>query len=86
IADCTRSLQLNSNRTHPYFSRGIAYRKLGKHQLALKDFDEAIRMHPQYGEAFYERSQVYRAMGDLSRAQSDMEMAFKYGYAAPEAM
>ncbi len=72
--------------THPYFSRGVAYGKLGKYKLALLDFDEAIIRLPRYGEAYFERSAIYKAIGKLELSRSDLKSAKEFGCEAPEAM
>lgn len=85
IADCTRSLQLRE-RAHPHLSRGIAYARLGKYKSAIKDFNEAIRQVHDYGEAYYERSLVYKALKMKTMAASDFKFAKSFGYQSPEAM
>jgi tetratricopeptide (TPR) repeat protein len=80
IADCTQSLKLDSERTHPRYSRGISYGKLKQYVLAIKDLSEAIEMYPEYGAAYFQRAQIYKAMGKPDDADRDMQLAIKYKY------
>ena len=80
IADCTQSLKLNCGRTHLRYSRGISYGKLKQYDLAIKDLSEAIDMYPEYGAAYFQRAQIYKAMGKQDDADRDMQSAIKYKY------
>jgi tetratricopeptide (TPR) repeat protein len=47
---------------------------------ALKDYNEAIRLSPEYGEAFYNRSITLGAMGDHKHAGEDLDEALRLGF------
>ena len=55
VADATQAMKLCLREPAPYFARGFAYRKQGDPVKALADLDEAIRLKPQFGEAYRER-------------------------------
>ncbi|PZC47008.1 MAG: Tetratricopeptide (TPR) repeat [Chloroflexi bacterium] len=55
--------------------RGLAYSGLGLYDLALTDFDEAIRLNPTLAEAYSGRSAVYNAIGKSIEADLDIAMA-----------
>lgn len=80
ITDCTQSLNLLPQRSHPHFSRGISYGKLKQYDLAIKDLTEAIDLQPGYGEAYYERSKVFKAMGKPDLERKDLDLAAKNAY------
>ncbi len=40
-------------------NRGIAYRNQGKYDRAIADFDEAIKLKPDYAVAMYNRGTAY---------------------------
>lgn len=58
-------------------NRGIAYDLLKKYPLALRDYDEAIRLDPTYHHAYYNRALVYVKIGNRPAAIADFSMAVK---------
>jgi hypothetical protein len=52
----------------------------------LQDFDEAIKQAPNYGEAYFERSLIYKSLGKKTLWASDLEKAEAFGHKSPEAM
>ena len=36
-----------------YFERGVVYQLMGNHELAIKDFEQALEIEPKYAEAYY---------------------------------
>lgn len=63
--------------------RGLAYSDLGQYDLALLDFDEAIRLDPKLAEAYSGRSVVYRAIGKSLEADEDTAKAEELQTASP---
>jgi curved DNA-binding protein CbpA len=58
-----------------YRQRGsLAYRS-GDLPLALIDFDLAIQLDPNFSDAYIDRAIVFRRMGDLKRAFTDVAQA-----------
>jgi tetratricopeptide (TPR) repeat protein len=69
----------------PYNSRGVAYTFTGEFNLAIRDFDQAIRLKPEFAIAFFNRGRVYDQMNDMTaRAIQDYDRAIqlKPDYAA----
>jgi tetratricopeptide (TPR) repeat protein len=58
-----------------YNNRGVAHRLKANYDLAIKDFNEAIRLEPKYANAFNNRGVAYRNIGDLDRAVADYDQA-----------
>lgn len=58
-----------------YNNRGVAYRVKSNYAAAIDDFNEAIRLVPNYANAFNNRGVAYRNMGDLDRAIADYDQA-----------
>ena len=51
IYHCNEATRLNPDYIITYINKGFIYTKLGQYQLAIKNFDEAIRRKPDYVEA-----------------------------------
>lgn len=60
-----------------YNSRGIIYYDNKNNDLALKDFNKAIEINPQYLGAYNNRGLVYRSTGDNTKAIKDFNKAIK---------
>ncbi len=65
-----------------YGNRGSYYQKAGKIDVALVDFNEALRLKPDHPETLINRSDVYRVKGqyDLSIEDCNKALAAKPGY------
>ena len=61
-----------------YFNSGIAYYELGKHQQAIKDFNQAIRLDPKFAEAYNNRGIAYgKGKGQYGQAIADYTKAIE---------
>src|SRR6202022_4636422 len=60
-----------------YNNRGVAYRVKANYAEAIDDFNEAIRLVPDFANAFNNRGVAYRNMGDLDRAVADYDQAIR---------
>jgi tetratricopeptide (TPR) repeat protein len=60
--------------------RDLAYGYLGQHERAIQDYDEVIRLDPQWAFAYYERSIAYQAIGMSEEAERDFAKAKELGY------
>ena len=52
-------------------SRGTAYWIKGQLDRAIADYTQAIRLDPEYAEAYHNRGQAYAARGDAPQAEAD---------------
>ena len=52
IEEFTMAIDLNLNKAEFYYSRGSAYSSVGSHKNAVKDYSEAIRLDPEWAEAY----------------------------------
>jgi len=50
-----------------HINRGAAYDDLGQYNLAIEDYNEAMRLKPDYAEAYYNRGCVYAKLGQYQR-------------------
>jgi len=60
-----------------YVERGIANRKSGRLRPAIEDYDQAIRLKPDYAIAFFDRGNVYRDLGQAQDAIRDYSEAIR---------
>ena len=61
-----------------YNNRGIDYRKEGKLDLAIKDFDKAIELNPEFAEAYNNLGNAYDDKGDFDKAIVNFNTAIKF--------
>ncbi|MBR0780837.1 tetratricopeptide repeat protein [Bradyrhizobium iriomotense] len=59
------------------FNRASAYSKKGAFELAVADYSELIRLHPQNVYAHYNRAYSYYQLGELDRAIADYGEAIR---------
>ena len=57
----------------PYYNRASVYFNTGKYAAAIADYDEALRLHPQFAPAYLSRGWTYYQMGDVPTAIADYE-------------
>ena len=78
IAGCTRVIQSGRENQRDlasaYFNRGLAYGHKGDFDRAIRDFDQAIKINPNYVEALYCRGLTYSL---CDRAIQDYDEAIK---------
>lgn len=53
-------------------------KQLGSQAEALKEFEQELALDPTNGSAAYEAGEIYRKMGDLSKAQGLLDDALKH--------
>jgi tetratricopeptide (TPR) repeat protein len=79
IDGCTAVIQ--SGREPPeklaiaFDNRGVAYKHKGQYDLALQDYEQAIRLNPKNANAYNNRGIVYRIKGEYARAIADYDEA-----------
>ena len=60
-----------------YDIRGSAYDDRGQFDRAIADYDQAIKLNPQYARAFLMRSRTYEALGLTDQSKKDREEALR---------
>jgi tetratricopeptide (TPR) repeat protein len=71
IIEVNQRLQVNPQEAGGYVERGWLDVALIKFPKALADANKAILLKPKFGEAYLLRSEVYRKLGDLPKANAD---------------
>ena len=69
------SLQVTKDNFMAHLCRGAGYVNLGQCQLAIEDYDEAIRLKPHFVEAYHKRGYAYAKFGQFQRAIEDYNKA-----------
>jgi lipoprotein NlpI len=62
-----------------HLNRGNAYDVLGLYQMAISDYDEAVRLKPDYGKAYNNRGLVYLNQGNKKLSCFDAQKACALG-------
>lgn len=70
-ADLDMAIQLGPEDAHPYKNFGILWKEKSEFGKAVEFLTKAIELDPKYKEAYVERAEVYRALGELSKAAAD---------------
>jgi serine protease Do len=60
--------------------RGRAYHGLGEYQRAIQDLDEAIRLNPEYAEAYNNRGIAHGMLGNSVQAEQDFAKSKELGF------
>jgi hypothetical protein len=69
------TVQGSPHKARPHDIRGIAFAKRGNYIRAIRDYNKAIEIYPDFTEAYYNRGIAYVKLGDLIRALSDNDKA-----------
>ena len=84
IEDCTNAMVLGGNRARLLRRRGWLYIVADAPQLALHDFDAAIRLEATNGDAYNGRGYARVRLGEHSQAVADAEKALSLGEPKPD--
>ena len=63
-----------------YTLRGNAYRRQGQYYLAIKDYEEAIRLAPQFVDSYVGRAFAYTLLTRDQEARQDAARAVELGF------
>jgi len=78
IADASESIRLHAS-AGTYNLRGSAYYDKGEYDIAIADFNDALRQGPPGGIIFHNRGNAWRGKGDYAKAITDYDQAIKLG-------
>ena len=81
IKGCTTIIKSNPNSPQilaiAHNNRGNAFANLLQYELAIQDYDESIKLDPNYAKAFNNRGLAYQKQGEYARAIEDFNAAIK---------
>jgi hypothetical protein len=77
IKSLTARLADNPDDANALYRRGQVYASKGAYSLAIKDFDDTIRLNPKDVEAFNNRCWTRTVIGDLQAALKDCNEALR---------
>jgi len=60
-----------------YSNRCMAHNGVGRHDRAIEDCNQALRLDPGFVAAYYNRGIAYYALGDTARAIKDYDQALR---------
>jgi len=60
--------------------RGVVFYAKGQNDLALEDFNQAIKTDPKFGRAYYQRGMLSETEGRYHQALDDIEKAGSLGF------
>jgi tetratricopeptide (TPR) repeat protein len=70
----TITVSLNPHDASAFYSRGASYANMGQFPLAIADFNESIKLKPQW-DTFYTRGRAYENSGKYGEAIADFYAA-----------
>ena len=76
IAACTRAINSGSLQgtalAGAYNNRGVEYNGKDQHDRAIQDYDQAIRLYPNFAYAYCARGLAKRNQGDATGGTTDI--------------
>ncbi len=60
-----------------YNNRGNAFSSKGEYDRAIQDYDQSIKLNPNYARAFNNRGVAYQKKGEYDRAMNDFDESIK---------
>jgi tetratricopeptide (TPR) repeat protein len=76
ITDFNTAIALTPRQnSEMYYSRAVAYIALKGYQNAVNDLNQAIRINPQFAQAYKQRGGGHYFLGNISQARTDFTTA-----------
>lgn len=69
----------NSNYASAYNNLGVTYTDFGQYQLAIDNYNEAIRLKPDFADVYNNRAFVYLNQGENISGCQDAQKACALG-------
>ena len=82
ISGCTAVIEAGKLKgkglAFAFINRGVAYYEKGQHDLAMDNYDQAIKLNPKYASAFFNRGSSFQDKKQHDRAIEDYDQAIKF--------
>lgn len=75
----TQAIKYDKNNYEAYYLRGCAKVNAAKYKESLPDFEQAIKLKPDYADAYFNIARVYTMLRDEDKACEYFKLADKYG-------
>lgn len=82
LADWSRAMELDPNNADAFTARGAYYQGKGDTAKALGDFERSLQLNPTI-DGYFQRGQVYAALGQFDKAIEDYDRAIAEKRNAP---
>jgi tetratricopeptide (TPR) repeat protein len=79
IAELTDAIQLEPGKAVYFNTRGYGYYLLKDAKRAIQDYDEALRLNPDYLNATHNRAIARKAAGDIAGFEADRKREIELG-------
>jgi len=79
IRTLAESIGRNPFDAQLFYQRGILYFIQGKTTEALNDYNRAIKINPQFVQAYYARAELWAALNNIRQAMLNLEKAMELG-------
>ncbi|KOY87113.1 hypothetical protein AD998_14035 [bacterium 336/3] len=77
IEECNKIFKFEPNNYYGFMLRAPAYKKLGKNELALKDYNQAIDINPKENFAYAERGLFFTEQEKYDEAVKDFDKSLE---------
>ena len=75
----TKAIKYDKNNFEAYYYRGCAKVNAMKYQEAIKDFQKAVELKPDYADAYFNLGRTYYMIHDEDKACEYYKLADHYG-------
>ena len=75
----TKAIKYDKNNFEAYYYRGCAKVNAKKYKEAIADFEQAVKLKPDYADAYFNLGRTYYILQDEDKACEYYKLADQYG-------